>query len=89
MTIEYREDHFTWNPARRRFLLLEPDPQTLVEVVIERTDVQAQRVHEGWHLISTVDHEVNAQPHLVDLWTRVTRDHEDMTEPDRAGESPP
>ncbi len=75
MTIEYRYDHFTWNPARRRFLLLEPDPQTLVEVVIERTDVQAQRVHEDWHLISTVDHEVNAQPHLVDLWTQITDDH--------------
>lgn len=69
--IEFAEDHYQWIPGRREFRLIE-DEAVLVDVRPVRTDVQAQRIHDGWDLLTTMDTVENAQERLIDLWSRAS-----------------
>lgn len=46
------------------------DEHTLVDVAPPRTDVQRQRIAEGWTLVSSRPAIENAQDLIEDLWTR-------------------
>lgn len=69
--IEFAEDRYEWIPGRREFRLLE-DELVLVDVKPLRPDVQAQRLRDGWSLLTTFSTVENAQERLMDLWSRST-----------------
>lgn len=69
-TIQFQEDRFVWDAARRRFFL--DEPETLLGDRLARTDVQAHRVQEGWSLLFTTETSEDDTQGLIDVWSKTS-----------------
>lgn len=67
MTIRFVHDQFRWEPATRRFLLVEPP--SLFDEPPDRLLVQAWRHQHGWEHLYTHQFNDGDQLGVIDLWS--------------------
>lgn len=66
--IQFHEDHFTYDEARRGFFVDEPD--TLLGDRITRVEIMEFRVSQGWTQITTITLDEGPELGVIDVWTR-------------------